>query len=354
MRQRVAVLCPGRGSYTAAQLGSLGGLDRDPGAEDLRQLIDTVDQRRAAEGEPGVREMDSAERFASAYLAGHNAAPLIFSVSAYQFGWLDPEKIELVAVGGNSMGWYSALAFAGALSLAEGMRLVETMGGMTRDGAIGGQVIYPLVDDDWRPSRGRAARLSAALKRVSEQFGCGHSIRFGGFAVLWAEEAALQPLAAALPAVRLGRHEYPMMLFGNSAFHSPLMAQVSARGREALADLALRPPDVPLVDGRGAQWRPLTTDVAALAEYTLEEQVLETFDFCATVRTVLREYAPDRLVLTGPGESLGGAVAQVLIRERWRGIRDREAFLQQQRSDPLVISMVRPEQAALVSRDLPE
>ncbi len=349
MRQRVAVLCPGRASYTATQLGSLSGIDEAPRASELAELIERTDRRRLDVGDPGVREMDGAERFSASFLAGHNAAPLIFSVSAYQFLKLDRDKVDLVAIGGNSMGWYSALACAGALSLSEGMRLVETMGGMTREGEIGGQLMYPVVDAGWRPSADRAQRVARALAKVAERAQCGYSIRFGGFEVLWGEDAALQPLSAALPAIRFGEQEYPLNLFGNSAFHSPSMAEVSGRGNEALADLAWRSPRVPLIDGRGDQWRPVTATVGDLAHYTLGHQVVETFDFTAAVRTILHEYAPDRLVLLGPGESLGGAVAHVLIREAWHGIRDRESFLESQRRDPFLISLDRPDQAALVT-----
>jgi [acyl-carrier-protein] S-malonyltransferase len=42
---------------------------------------------------------------------------------------------------------------------------------------------------------------------------------------------------------------------------------------------------------------------------------------------------------------MGAAVAQVMIAERWQGIDSREAFLERQSTDPLLIPMGRPEQA---------
>ena len=140
-------------------------------------------------------------------------------------------------------------------------------------------------------------------------------------------------------------HFFVLRLLGNSAFHSDLMDSVVERARAQLGDLGLRAPTVPLIDGRGVQWRPLTAGADDLRDYTLATQVTETFDFTAAVRVALREYAPERLVLLGPGESLGSAVAQVLIAERWQGIDSREAFLARQAAEPVVVSMARPEQA---------
>jgi len=349
VRQRVAVLCPGRGSYRAKERDSLHGLAGHPRASELAELVERIDASRHAAGDLAIREMDTAARFKSQFLLGHNAAPLIFAVTAYEFLRLDPDKVEVVAVGGNSMGWYSALACAGALDLEESFHLVQTMGSMTREGNIGGQLIYPAVDTEWRPSSDRQQTVARALEQAGKAGECGRSIRFGGFEVLWGDSEALSALAQALPPLLLGKQEYPLQLFGNSAFHSPLMVEVSLRAHELLVGLKWRAPTCPLVDGRGAQWRPLTTDLAALSHYTLGDQVIETFDFGATVRTLLREYAPDRIVLLGPGESLGSAVAQVLIREGWHDIHDRESFLETQRRDPFLISLRREEQARLVT-----
>ena len=322
--KRVVVLCPGRASYTGEQLGSLAGIDDAPGAAELVEVLAEVDAARAARGEMPVRDMDAATKFRSSFLQGHNAAPLIFSVTAYEALRLDPGKVEVVAVGGNSMGWYSALWVAGALPLPEAFRLIGTMGGMTRSGTIGGQVIYPVVDAEWRHVDEAEAAVHDALERAAAAgLEAGDSIRFGGFRVLWGEDDALDLIVGALPPRDLGRQQYPLRLLGNSAFHSPLLQQVSEAGQLELADLDLGAPRHSLIDGRGRQWRPLASAPAALLDYTLGHQVTRTFDFAAVVRVALREYAPDLVVTLGPGESLGGAVAQVMIAEGWRGITTR-------------------------------
>ncbi len=58
------------------------------------------------------------------------------------------------------------------------------------------------------------------------------------------------------------------------------------------------------------------------------------------MRVALREFAPDRLVLPGPGNTLGSIVGQVLIAERWGGLRSKGDFQAlQATAAPIVESM---------------
>jgi len=75
-----------------------------------------------------------------------------------------------------------------------------------------------------------------------------------------------------------------------------------------------------------ASFDPITADPRELLRYTLREQVLETYDFTAAVRTALREFNPDVLLCAGPGTSLRAPVGHVVLREGWRGLRDKAAL----------------------------
>ena len=68
------------------------------------------------------------------------------------------------------------------------------------------------------------------------------------------------------------------------------------------------------------------------------------------LKTALREYAPDCIILPGPGSSLGGAIAQTLISEGWQGLRNKDAFTARQASDPVLISLRWPDQRVLACR----
>jgi [acyl-carrier-protein] S-malonyltransferase len=286
--------------------------------------------------------MDAASAYSSRlHVAGENASILTAACSLADRDALG--NVDVVAVIGNSMGWYTALIVAGALPLADGLRLVETMAQYQADNVVGGQLLYPLVDDAWRPAP--SPEMEALLGREPDLY---ESIRLGGQRVLGGSEAAIRTAMKLLPPRRIGERDAPMQLPLHSAFHTPLLADASARAWVDLADLAWQAPRIPLVCGRGGLFRPRSAAPEALAAYTLGHQVVAPYDFTASVRVVLREYAPDHLVLLGPGGNLGGPVAQTMIAEGWAGLHGREDFTARQAEAPLVLAMSRPEQRARV------
>jgi hypothetical protein len=195
-----------------------------------------------------------------------------------------------------------------------------------------------VVGDDWRAEPERRAAVEDALSAADGQ--AFPSIRLGGYAVLAGTVAGIATLKRLLPPVALGSGRYPMQLVQHGPYHTPLVAGVAAEALRAFADLELARPRTTLIDGAGRWHTPWSADVRGLCDYTLSAQVTTPFDFSATVRVALREWAPERLVLPGPGNSLGGVVGQVLVAERWRGIGSREDFRSVQESGrPVVESM---------------
>ena len=105
-----------------------------------------------------------------------------------------------------------------------------------------------------------------------------------------------------------------------------------------------------MVDGRGAIWQPYSTDPAELRAYTLGQQVVETYNFTKAIEVTLKEFAPDRLILLGPGATSGGAIGQILVKNRWWGITNKDEFACRQVADPVLLAMGRPEQFAKVCK----
>ncbi len=64
------------------------------------------------------------------------------------------------------------------------------------------------------------------------------------------------------------------------------------------------------------------------------------------MQVAAREYCPDKIVVLGPGTTLGAPVAQALIASGWRGLSGKADFQTRQVEDPLLISMGMPEQRA--------
>lgn len=335
--KRVVVVCPGRGSYGRDQLGILQG------AQDLPS-VRAADSFRASLGRPTPSEMDAAPSYVSRlHVAGENASVLTAACSlADHDRVMAAGQVEVVAVIGNSMGWYTALTAAGALSLPDGLNLIETMGQYQANNVIGGQIVYPLCDPDWEPAP------SAEVERLLVEIpGLYVSIHLGRQLVLGGTDDALRIALKRLPPRKAGDRDAPFQLPLHSAFHTPLMMETAGRAARDLVDLDFRAPHVPLVDGRGQVWFPRHADPRALASYTLGPQVVAPFDFGLSVRTAMREFAPDALVLLGPGGNLGGAVAQALLDEHWSRLHTRADFQHRQTEEPIVWSLARPEQRRL-------
>lgn len=330
---KAVVICPGRGTYNKGELGYLGRHFPDAA------LLDQFDRRRAERGEETLRDLDSAERFSMArHTRGDNASGLIYAASLGDYLSIDRDRIEIVAVTGNSMGWYSALALAGALSPQDGFELVNTMGAFMQDAMIGGQLVYPVTGADWVPDAARREEVLALVAEIDGRAGhvLGISIDLGGMLVLAGDKAGLAAFEAEAAPLE-GR--YPMRLANHAGFHSALQEPVAARGRAALASEMFGQPELPMIDGRGAIWWPGACDRAALHGYTLGHQVTETYDFARAIKVAAREFAPDLFIVPGPGTTLGGAVAQSLIAAGWRGMASKEDFKTRQEAEPLLVSM---------------
>jgi acyl transferase domain-containing protein len=140
-----------------------------------------------------------------------------------------------------------------------------------------------------------------------------------------------------------------MRLANHAAFHTPLMEPVAEQGRVRLGVPLFAQPALPLVDGRGQVWWPGACDPGALHAYTLGHQVTQPYDFARAVANAAREFAPDLFIVTGPGTTLVGAVAQSLVLAGWRGMGSKADFRALQAETPLLVSMGDADQRGLVA-----
>jgi [acyl-carrier-protein] S-malonyltransferase len=343
-RRKVLVVCPGRGTYGKAELGYLERFHGDKG-----ELIGAFDRLRAERGRPTLSELDDAERFSPAlHTRGDIASPLIFAASYADFLAIDAGRFDVAAVTGNSMGWYTALAVAGAVGAEQGFRIIDAMGENSQAGEPGGQVLLTLVGEDWRELPGLREQVLAVAQAIDAREGCSlHvSIELGGMIVFAGNEPGLAALLAEAPPTPARE---PLRLVNHGPFHTPLMAGSSERALAQLPVEWFASPRVPMIDGRGHVWRPFATEPRALGDYTFVAQILETYDFTRAVQVAVKEHAPDRIVLLGPGDTLGGAIAQALIAIEWLGLRSKADFQALQAADPFLISMGREDQRGLVA-----
>jgi len=339
MKKSALVICPGRGTYNAPELGYL---HRHHSGK--APFIAQLDALRQNEEQTTLTALDQAESFKSSlHMTGDNASLLIYGCAMGDFQDINREAFEIVAVTGNSMGWYLALAAAGALSIENGAKLVNTMGRMMHEKADGGQIVYPITDKEWRVSVEKLSQIDSVLAQKPDDAVITTSIKLGGLIVFAANRAGLSYLQKALPK----DDRFPMRLAHHGAFHSHLLDDIVPMAQDALPQSLFTQPNIPMIDGQGNVWNPDSTNLTDLYNYTLGAQINSTFDFSKAIEVGVKDYAPDLIIILGPGSTLGGPTAQELIKHNWEGLASKSDFKQRQSRNPYIISMNIAEQRAL-------
>lgn len=331
MKQTAVVVCPGRGGYNKPELGSIGRRHLPQQA----RLIDNFDRVRQQLGYPTVSELDSEPTFKhKVHYAPENSAALIYGAGYADFKAIDTNQYDIVAITGNSMGWYTALTCAGVWQPDSAMEIVTDMALRTAK-ADGAQLIYPVMNEQWQPDADKQSAIDAFIHKHPDELFL--SIRYGGYALLAGTTEAIQAASKSLKPID---DRFPMILPGHAAFHSPLMSDASEGALKHWSVDTFSQPKTPLVDGRGVIWEPGAVNKETLKHYTFGHQVTECYDYSRAIRVALREFAPDKLLLLGPGNSLGGATGQALVAMDWRGINSKDAFSAvQEGSNAPVISL---------------
>lgn len=342
-KKRAVVVCPGRGSYNKEELGYLAKYHANK-----RDFVAGIDNYREQYNRVKIADLDAAKAYAlKAHTQSDNASSLIYACAYADFLDINRDVYDIVCITGNSMGWYIALAAAGALAPPQSLDLIETMGQFMANQAMGAQLVYPVVDEHWQVQPRRIVQLQALMAEINREMpnSLYVSINLGGYWVFAGTDKSIAMLQQKLPVID---DRYPMKLFNHAAYHSPLMDSISQHALEALSANMFSKPQVPMIDGTGAIWQPYSTDVEKLHHYTLSTQVVQTYDFSQAITVAVKEFAPDNIILLGPGSSLGGSVAQSLIASGLHGLTQKLDFIEQQKAQPFLLSMGLESQRDLV------
>ena len=200
---------------------------------------------------------------------------------------------------GHSMGQYSALVAAGALSLADGVRLTRERGrlmqasGRGRDGAMAALIG---LDDAQLPELVAEASVHGVFVVANRNA--------PGQVVVSGERPAVE--AGAEIAKSLGARR-AIMLPVSVAAHSPLMAEAAEGMRSALAGITFDDPDVPLL--ANADGRRIETADGCRAE--LAEHLTAGVDWIRIVEGMAGQ-GVTTFVEIGPGRVLTGLIKRIL------------------------------------------
>jgi [acyl-carrier-protein] S-malonyltransferase len=197
---------------------------------------------------------------------------------------------------GHSMGQYSALVAAGALSLADGVRLVRERGRQMQASAEDGAMAAVIGLPDDQLDQLRTAGSQAGPFAIANRNAPGQVVISGSRAAV---EAASQ-VAPGLGARRV----IPLPV--SVAAHSSLMTRAAERMREVLSEVEFRDPSAPLLANADA--RPLATAEACREE--LIEHLTQGVDWVAAV-SAMTDAGVTTFVEVGPGKVLTGLVKRI-------------------------------------------
>jgi [acyl-carrier-protein] S-malonyltransferase len=199
---------------------------------------------------------------------------------------------------GHSMGQYSALVAAGAVSFADALRLVRERGRLMQESGAGREGRMAAIiglEDSRLPELLVAARLHGTFG-IANRNSPGQVVVSGERAAVEASLAIARELGARRAL------ELPVSV----AAHSPLMAEAAAGMRTALANIQFADPNPPLLANADA--RPLTTGESCRTE--LVDHLTTGVDWVAAIEHMVAD-GVDTFVEIGPGRVLCGLIRRI-------------------------------------------
>ena len=231
-----------------------------------------------------------------------NAQPALMAVSVAtaraiaRGGFTLPDKVAFVA--GHSLGEYSALTATGAITLADSARLLRRRGqAMQRAVPVGEGAMAALLGAEFDLAEeivGAAA--SEGVCQVANDNGGGQSVISGS-------------RAAVDRAIEISKErgvKRAMQLPVSAPFHCALMQPAADEMAEALADVAISEPNVPVV----ANVTATATFDPEMIRTLLVEQITKMVRWRESV-LFMRDQGVDKMVEVGSGKVLAGLTKRI-------------------------------------------
>ena len=296
---------PGQGSQSVGMLKAYAGLAE---IDDVRATAARI------LGVGFVRLLDEGPAEQLALTVNTQPAMLVAGVAAFR-AWraLGGAQPEIVA--GHSLGEYSALVAAQALSLEDALPLVrfraQCMQEAVPEGVGAMAAILGLEDDAVRAACEESAQ-GEAVQAVN--FNAPGQVVIAGHA---------NAVARAIDACKAKGAKRAMPLPVSAPFHSSLMQPAATRLREALEKVAISTPRIPLINNVDVKEE---TDPARIRD-ALVRQAAAPVRWVETVRR-MAELGATHVVECGPGRVLAGMVKRIDGTLRGVALTDRQSLEQ--------------------------
>jgi [acyl-carrier-protein] S-malonyltransferase len=225
-----------------------------------------------------------------------NAQPGIFLVSWICFELLKEKvpNLKFDATAGLSLGEFTALTAAGAMSFEDGLRVVRQRGKFMQeacDATRGGMAA--IIGLDEAPTREVCAEAGVVLANLN----CPGQLVISG-------EAEKISKACELAKTKGAKRAIPLPVAG--AYHSPLMVSAQPKLQNELAKIKISPPIVPVISNVTAQPHNSPSEISA----RLVEQVTSSVLWENSMRYLLSQGFTQFIEL-GPGTALSGFMKRI-------------------------------------------
>jgi [acyl-carrier-protein] S-malonyltransferase len=227
-----------------------------------------------------------------------NTQPALLAVSVAALAVLREEGIEPELVAGHSLGEYSALVAAGAISFVDAIRLVRQRGRFMQEAVPAGvgamAALLRLPEDKLEPVLAEARRdevVSAANLNSPDQI------------VIAGHKGAVE---RAMEGAKAAGARRAILLPVSAPFHCDLMRPAQEKMRAALDAIAFRDLRIPLVNN----WRARAVQTADEAREGLFGQIPNPVRWTQSVRQ-MAAMGVDRVIEVGAGSVLCGLIRQI-------------------------------------------
>jgi [acyl-carrier-protein] S-malonyltransferase len=285
-----AFLFPGQGSQAVGMLDAWG---------DHQAVRDTLLEASEALGEDVARLIREGPKEALDLTTNTQPVMLTAGIACYR-AWRAEGGAEPAAVAGHSLGEYTALVAAGALTLSDALPLVRFRAQAMQEAVpVGTGAMAAILGLDAEAVRAGCAEAAAASGEVVEAVNFNDPKQI----VIAGSKAGVDKGCEVLKA-KGAKRALPLAV--SAPFHSSLMRPAAERLREKLAAVAMATPRIPVVNNIDVA---APTDADAIRD-ALYRQAFGPVRWVEVVQA-LRARGLTHFVECGPGKVLAGMVKRI-------------------------------------------
>jgi [acyl-carrier-protein] S-malonyltransferase len=287
-----AFVFPGQGSQSVGMLDAWG---------DHPAVVETLKEASDALGEDVGRLIKEGPKEALALTTNTQPVMLVAGIAAWR-AWRAEGGAEPAVVAGHSLGEYSALVAAGALTLADAAPLVRFRAQAMQEAVpVGTGAMAAILGLD-------ARKVIEGCAEALRQLGAGEAVEAANFndpaqTVIAGSKAGVDKACEVLKGMGAKR---ALLLPVSAPFHSSLMKPAAEKLKARLAATALQPPRIPVVNNIAVQ---VETDPDRIRA-ALYEQAFGPVRWVECVRAI-QGRGIATIIECGPGKVLAGLAKRI-------------------------------------------